>query len=57
MMNENIAGIARGKYIKLRYIDAISDKNKKKADNRSGREIANDIIAKSGIKLVKSNGN
>lgn len=59
MMNENIANIGKGKYTKSRYIELITSNTskKEKADNRTGKQIADDIIAKTGIKLVKSNGN
>lgn len=56
-MNENLAKISGGKYNTARYVDFIYKNDVKKQDeNRTGREIADDIIAKTGIKLVKSNG-
>lgn len=49
-IGENAAASARGKYIPTRYADLYFEK---KEDNRSGQEIFNDIVERSGIKAVK----
>lgn len=57
MLNENVANIARGKYGKKRYIEMIVKKREQKQiEKKSGKELVNDVIAKTGIKLVKSSG-
>ena len=47
---ENTAKFSGGNYIKARYIDVIEPK---KADNRTGDEIVEDIIKRAGL-VVKS---
>lgn len=50
---ENTAKIVGGGYIKKRYIDIV-EPQKHKEDNRSAKEIIDDVVSKSGIKVVKS---
>lgn len=52
MMNENVANIGKGHYTKVRYIESIT-KKREKNQNKSGKELVDDVIAKTGIKLVK----
>lgn len=47
---ENTAKYAGGSVIKKRYYDVI---NPKPVDNRTGEEIAADVIKRAGLKVVK----
>lgn len=56
LLSENVAKIAGGKYIKQRYFDIVKDE-KKPADipeNKTPKELVNDVITRAGIKVVKS---
>ena len=45
--------VDRGGYIKKRYIELV-DPEKRKDDNRTVEEIIDDVVLKSGIKVVKT---
>lgn len=55
IITENTAKFVGGGYIKKRYIEIVEPKNNKQ-DNRSAQEIIDDVVSKSGIKVVRSNG-
>lgn len=50
IMTENTAKFAGGKSLQVSYYDLIS-KRFKKVDNRTGNEIAADVIARAGLTL------
>lgn len=54
LMGENVAGLTHGKYIPTRWVDMI-DPNKASRDDRSGDEIAANIISRMGLKLQGEN--
>lgn len=57
IISENTAKFVGGNYIKKRYYDFVKEPNgHTKNDNRSAKEIINDVVNKSGIKVVRSNG-
>ena len=49
MAAENTAKMSRGSYTTVRFYDFI---NPKPVDNRSGNEIAADIIKRAGIEVI-----
>lgn len=49
IVGENTAKFAGGGYIQTRYIDRVRPKPQ---DKRTGAEIAADVIAKAGLKVV-----
>lgn len=49
MATENTAKMSQGSYIAARFYDII---NPKPVDNRSGNEIAADIIKRAGIEVI-----
>ena len=49
MVTENTAKISQGFYTAARFYDVI---NPKPVDNRSGNEIAADIIKRAGIEVI-----
>ena len=49
MVTENTAKISQGVYTAARFYDVI---NPKPVDNRSGNEIAADIIKRAGIEVI-----
>ena len=49
MATENTAKMSQGSYTAARFYDII---NPKPADNRSGNEIAADIIKRAGIEVI-----
>lgn len=53
ILAENTAKIVGGGYIKKRYIE-LMEPEKCKKDNRSAQEIIDDVVNKSGIKVVKA---
>lgn len=50
ILGENTAGLTKGKYMALRWIDLDSD-TPGATDNRSGDEIAEDVIRRAGLSL------
>ena len=50
MMTENTARFAKGNYIKKRYADFLKNPVQ---DNRTGEEIAADVIKKAGLVVIK----
>lgn len=50
ILTENTAKFAGGKTLQVSYYDLIS-KRYKKVDNRTGNEIAADVIARAGLTL------
>lgn len=48
IMTENTAKFAGGKSLQVSYYDLIS-KRYKKVDNRTGNEIAKDVISRAGL--------
>ena len=56
IITENTAKIGGGNYIKKRYVELIEPeiKKQKKEDNRTAKEIIDDVVNKSGIKVVKA---
>ena len=50
IISENTAKIGGGSYITAKFADII---NPKPADNRTGEEIAADIIKRSGIEVIR----
>ncbi len=52
IITENTAKFVGGGYIKKRYIEIV-EPHKNKQDNRSAQEIIDDVVNKSGIKVVK----
>ena len=56
VMNENVAKIAGGSVLKMRYMDILKPQKEKYIENKSAQEIVNDIVQRSGITVVKSNG-
>lgn len=49
MVTENTAKVGGGSYITAKFADII---NPKPADNRTGEEIAADIIKQAGIEVI-----
>ena len=49
MVTENTAKMSQGAYTAARFYDII---NPKQVDNRSGNEIAADIIKRAGIEVI-----
>lgn len=49
IIGENTANMGDGAYIPTRFVDII---NPKPADNRTGEEIAADIIKRAGIEVI-----
>lgn len=49
MATENVAKMSQGSYTSARFYDII---NPKTVDNRSGEEIAADIIKRAGIEVI-----
>ena len=56
VMNENVAKIAGGSVLKMRYMDILKPQKEKYIEDKSAQEIVNDIVQRSGITVVKSNG-
>lgn len=56
IISENTAKIAGGNYIKKRYVELVEPeiKKQKKEDNRTAKEIIDDVVNKSGITVVKA---
>ena len=50
MMTENTARFAKGNYIKGRYADILKEPMR---DNRTGEEIAAEVIKKAGLVVIK----
>ena len=50
IITENTAKMVGGSYMKAKFADII---NPKPADNRTGEEIAADIIKRSGIEVIR----
>lgn len=56
VMNENIAKIAGGSVLKMRYMDILKPQKEKYIEDKSAQEIVDDIVNRAGITVVKSNG-
>lgn len=50
IIGENIANISNGSYMSKSYLDII---NQKTVDNRTGEEIAAEIIEKAGLTVIE----
>lgn len=56
IISENTAKISGGSYIKKRYIDMVETNNKQvktKKSDRPARDIIDDVVKNTGIKVVK----
>ena len=51
MMTENTARFAKGTYVKKRYADFFRESP---ADNRTGEQIAADVIKKAGLVVIRN---
>ena len=49
MISENVASCGGGSYMAVKYDDVV---NQKQVDNRTGEEIAADIINRAGIEVI-----
>ena len=50
MISENTANFAKGSYVQKRYADFLKTPTK---DNRTGEQIAADVIKKAGLVVIK----
>ena len=55
VMNENIAKIAGGSVLKMRYMDILKPQKEKHIEDKSAQEIVDDIVNRAGITVVKNN--